>query len=140
MMGNTTGMSGSASDQVLGPIAGSSDMSMSTQANAVNVPRTGAEPKPLENMKNNLGIMQKFTNLLGKTPEEREKNAKIFAALVKDLGNVGKSLTDSTLMQRMMSEQMGGIQPMGEGGPGGMPAAIPRSDFSNPIVPQGGFR
>jgi hypothetical protein len=140
MMGNTTGTSGSVSDQVMGPIAGSSDQSMSTQATPVNVPRTGAEPDPTKNLKDNLGLMQKFTNLLGKTPEEREKNSKIFAALVKDLGNVGKSITDSTLMQRMMSEQSGGMAMLDQGGQGGMPAAIPRTDYGPGIMPSGGFK
>lgn len=96
--------------------------------------------RPTEALKENLSTMQKFTNLLGKDPKEREKNAKIFAALVKDLGNVGAGLAQSTLMQRMMEEQMNSpvYLPGGQasGGVGALPTTF--ANTSQPIP--GGYR
>jgi hypothetical protein len=69
-----------------------------------------------------------MASFLGDTQEERENNAKKFAALVKDIGNVGKDVADSTLMQRMMKEQMGGPAYISEGAsPSGGVSAIPRT-------------
>lgn len=78
-----------------------------------------------------LGGLKKMTNFasfLGDTPEERADNAKKFAALVKDVGNTVKDVGDSTLMQRMMKEQMGGPSYVSEGqSPSGGVSAIPRT-------------
>lgn len=72
--------------------------------------------------------MQNFASFLGDTPEERADNAKKFAAMVKDVGNLGKDISDSTLMQRMMKEQMGGPSYIGEpSSPSGGVSAIPRT-------------
>jgi hypothetical protein len=72
--------------------------------------------------------MTDFASFLGDTPEERADNAKKFAALVKDVGNTVKDVGDSTLMQRMMKEQMGGAQFIGEGqSPSGGISPIPRT-------------
>lgn len=72
--------------------------------------------------------MQDFASFLGDTPEERENNAKKFAALVKDIGNMGQSVSDSTLMQRMMKHAGGGPTAIMEGqGPSGGISAIPRT-------------
>jgi hypothetical protein len=69
-----------------------------------------------------------FASFLGDSPEERADNAKKFAALVKDVGNTVSDVSDSTLMQRMMKEQMGGPSYIGEGGsPSGGVSAIPRT-------------
>lgn len=50
--------------------------------------------------------IQDFTQFLGDDPKERELNAKKFAAIVKDVGNVASNVKDSTLMRRMMELQM----------------------------------
>jgi|SRR5215467_4148474 len=72
--------------------------------------------------------MQNFASFLGDTPEERANNAKKFAAMVKDIGNLGTSISDSTLMQRMMKEQMKGPMAITEGqNPSGGVGAIPRT-------------
>lgn len=72
--------------------------------------------------------MQNFASFLGDTPEERADNAKKFAAMVKDVGNLGKDISDSTLMQRMMKEQMAGPSYISEGqNPSGGVSAIPRT-------------
>jgi hypothetical protein len=79
-------------------------------------------------LQQNLSLMQRFANLLGATPEERTKNAKQFAAMVKDVGSMGASMQQGTLMKRMMKEQMRmPMAVMGGGGPAGGVAAIPRS-------------
>lgn len=79
-------------------------------------------------LQKNLSIMQRMANLLGDTPEERTKNAKQFAAMVKDVGSMGASMQQGTLMKRMMKEQMRmPMAVMGGGGPTGGVAAIPRS-------------
>lgn len=91
-----------------------------------------------------LSKMQKFAEFLGSTPEEREKNAKAFAAMVKDIGNIGRTMSESSLMQRMMSEQMGGAAYIGEGtSPSGGIAAIPRTfdpSQAQGIMAQLGFK
>jgi hypothetical protein len=67
-----------------------------------------------------------FASFLGDSQDERENNAKKFAALVKDIGNMGKDMADSTLMQRLMKESMSGPAYMSEGqAPSGGIAAIP---------------
>jgi len=79
-------------------------------------------------MKAGFDKMQGFASFLGDDPKEREINAKKFAALVKDVGNIGKDVSDSTLMQRMMKEGMSGPQYISEGqGPSGGVSAIPRT-------------
>jgi len=75
-----------------------------------------------------LDKVKSFTDFLGDTPEEREKNAQRFAALVKDVGNMGKNISESTLMQRMMKESM--KRPMaalGGGEPAGGVSPIPKT-------------
>src|SRR5262245_22756011 len=104
------------------------------------VDKTTGAPAKLEPLKENLSTMQKFTNLLGKDPKEREKNAKIFAALVKDLGNVGAGLAQSTLMQRMMEEQMNSPTYIPGGQASGGVGALPTT-FANTSQPiPGGYR
>jgi len=72
--------------------------------------------------------MTDFASFLGDTPEERADNAKKFAALVKDVGNTVKDVGDSTIMQRMMKESMGGPSYISEGqSPSGGISAIPRT-------------
>jgi len=105
-------------------------------------PSQGTAVNPGENLKQNLGFMQKFANLLGKDPDERAKNAKVFAAMVKDLGNVGKAMSDSTLMQRMMSEQMNAPQMLEGGGAAPNVGAIAPSaggGINTPVMATGGF-
>src|SRR4029077_8203569 len=81
-----------------------------------------------QNMQDNTGLLSKVSNLFGKDQKEREKNAKAFAALVKDVGDATKTLGSSTLMQRMMTEQMRApMAIVGGGGASGGVAAIPRS-------------
>jgi hypothetical protein len=75
-----------------------------------------------------LDKIQGFSSFLGDTQEERENNAKKFAALVKDIGNVGTDVMESTLMQRMMKEGSGGPSYISEGqSPSGGVSAIPRT-------------
>jgi hypothetical protein len=88
--------------------------------------------------------MQRFAGFLGDDPDEREKNAKAFAALAKDIGGIGRTMSESSIMQRMMKEQMGGSATMIPGGsPAGGIAAIPRTfdpgQASN-IMSQLGFK
>jgi len=89
--------------------------------------------------------MADFSSFLGDDPEEREQNAKAFAALVKDVGASVNDMTESTLMQRMMKEAMGG----GGGhlssgtGPSGGVAAIPKTfdpSLASHIVNQMGYK
>jgi len=80
--------------------------------------------------------MQGFSQFLGDTPEERVTNAKAFAAMVKDVGSLGKTMSDSTLMQRMLKDSTRGITSIGGGeGPSGGIAAIPKT--FDPTMAQG---
>lgn len=85
-----------------------------------------------------------FAGFLGDTPEEREKNAKQFAALVKDVGGAVNDMGDSTLMQRMMKASMSGPQYLNDGSsPSGGVAAIPRTfdpSLASHIVNQMGYK
>jgi hypothetical protein len=92
----------------------------------------------------NLSLTQRFAEMLGKTPEERERNAKAFAALTKDISGITRTMSESSLMQRMMQEQMGGAGELIPGAsPSGGIAAIPRTfdpgQASN-IMSQLGFK
>jgi len=98
------------------------------------------QPVPLDSLKENMGLMQKFSNLLGDTPEERAQNAKVFSALVKDVGNIGKTVADSTLMQRMMKSQMGGPSVVTSGSASGGVGGIQPSNAGAPIMNSLGFR
>jgi hypothetical protein len=74
------------------------------------------------------GTLNSFASILGKTPEEREANAKAFAALTKDVGNAVKDMSESTLMQRMMEHSMSGPSYLDTGtSPSGGVAAIPKT-------------
>jgi hypothetical protein len=92
----------------------------------------------------NLMKMQDFSSFLGDTTEEREKNAAKFAAMVKDVGNVGRSMADSTLMQRMMTHSMGGTGTIVDSGGGGQSISpVPRTfdpAAAGNIVNQLGFK
>jgi hypothetical protein len=93
---------------------------------------------------NNVGFLQRVGKFFGDTQEEREKNAKAFAALTKDLGGIGRTMSESSLMQRMMKEQMAGEATMIPGGsPAGGIAAIPRTfdpGTAQGIMSQLGFK
>jgi hypothetical protein len=82
-------------------------------------------PEAMANMSGNLQSAWSFANLLGSNPDERTKNARAFASMVQQLGKMGKDVSESTLLQRMMK---GRIRPIAEltsgqqsGGTGPMP-------------------
>ena len=87
--------------------------------------------------------MSSFAIKLGDTPEEREKNAKAFAAAVKDIGSLTANLSESTLMQSMM-KNMGGPAYLDTGAsPSGGVAAIPKTfdpSLASHIVNQMGYK
>jgi len=97
-----------------------------------------------------MGILGGFKKLndmasfMGDTPEEREKNSKAFAALVKDVGSSVTDISESTLMQRMMKESMGGPAYLDSGAsPSGGVAAIPKTfdpSLASHIVNQMGYK
>jgi hypothetical protein len=105
-----------------GPAPGDLDVQLPTNA------ATGTGEAPTAPIHENLSIMQRFANLLGKDPKERAENAKVFAAMVKDVGSLGANMQQSTLMKRMMTEQMRApLAIMGGGQASGGVGAIPRS-------------
>ena len=86
--------------------------------------------------------MKGIQNMLGKTPEERERNAKALAAGVKDINSLVGSISETTLLQRMMEAQGSGLGFV-SGNPGSAVAEIPRSftpASASPIVSQLGFK
>jgi hypothetical protein len=56
------------------------------------------------------------------------------------VGNIGKTVADSTLMQRMMKEQMGGPSVITGGSASGGVGAIPQSNVGGPVMSSLGFR
>jgi|SRR5215468_4082987 len=91
------------------------------------------------NMKANMGFMSKLMGLLGDTQEEREKNAEALSAMVQDIGSMGKTASESSLMRRMMTHQMRPLAVLSEGNPAGGVAAIP-NEIMAPVMAQMGFR
>lgn len=91
-----------------------------------------------------LDTMRSFAMKLGKTPEEREKNAKAFAALVKDVGSMASTMSESSLMQRMMEHSMSGPTFLDTGtAPSGGVASIPKTfdpSVASHIVNQMGYK
>jgi hypothetical protein len=83
--------------------------------------------------------MKGIQNILGHTPEERETNAKALAASVKDINGLVSSMSESTLMQRMMEAQGHGLGFM-EGSPGAPVSPIERTPLGGPVMSQLGFR
>lgn len=136
MLGGAAGLGGAAAGAAgaagaggaAGAPAGEPSFAYDTSSGAY-IRSEGPPPAdPAAAVKGNMGIMQKFAGMLGDTPEERAKNATKFAALVKDVGSIGRTLQDSTLMQRMMKEQMSGGGTIIPGAsPSGGVASIPRS-------------
>ena len=88
-------------------------------------------------------VMRGMQNMLGKTPEERETNAKALSAAVRDINGLVGTMSETTLLQRMMEAQGSGMGFV-EGSPGSAAGAeIPRSftpSSASPIVSQLGFR
>ena len=86
--------------------------------------------------------MTGIQNMLGKTPEEREKNAKALAAGVKDINGLVGTISETTLLQRMMEAQGAGLGFV-SGSPGASVGDIPRSftpASASPIMSQLGFK
>jgi len=76
----------------------------------------------------NLAKLKDTMSLFGSTPEEREKNAKAFAAMVKDVGSLGQNLQSSTLLQRLFRHGLKApIADIGGGQPTAGVSPIPRS-------------
>jgi hypothetical protein len=88
------------------------------------------------------GMMNSMANMLGKTKEERTTNAKALAAVVKDLGSLATTASETTLLQRMMEAQGSGIGFVSAPGSGPGIGDVPRS-FSPaaaaPVMSQVGF-
>ena len=83
---------------------------------------------------------QDFSQILGDTPEERSDNAKRFAALVKDIGNVGKDLQESTLMERMMKAGTKPFATIPGGSASGGVTGMSEPRLSPAIMSQLGFK
>jgi hypothetical protein len=105
---------------------GAGDMS---GAQALNSPDATA------NMMGGAKGLFNIASMFGDTPEERSKNIRAFSGMVDQLGKFGKSVQDSTILQRMMKgrirdigvissgQQSGGVGPIPEYG-GGVAAPI----------------
>jgi len=119
-----------------------SDVAMGGAIPAVADPSISAaagEHPGATNMKANMGFMSKLMGLLGDTQEEREKNAEALSAMVQDIGSMGKTASESSLMRRMMTHQMRPLAVLSEGNPAGGVAAIP-NEIMAPVMAQMGFR
>jgi len=112
-----------------------------------NIPMGGFGASPsmtdIENMYGGMSHMQDMAMQFGDTPEERTANARAFATLVDQLGKMGKTISDSTILQRMMK---GRIRPIAQlssgqqaGGVGAMPSTLPPG-VAQSVMSQMGYK
>jgi len=107
------------------------------------MPATGTPPSGIiGGLSSVLGKIKNFTDFLGDTPEEKERNAQKFAALAKDINNTMKDVNESTLMQRLMKEASRRditVGPQGISGGFAMPKTLD-SGIAQAVMSQLGFR
>ena len=86
-------------------------------------------------------IFSGIQNMLGSTPDEREKNAKALAGGVKDINSLVDNISQTTLLRRMMEAQSRGVgfaDPNAARGVG--IEGFTRTPLGGPIMSQLGFR
>jgi hypothetical protein len=103
----------------------------------------GMDPTAMNNLSSNMQNMQGMASFLGDTPEERTKNARAFADMVQQLGKMGSTVAQSTIMQRMMKHQIRPIAELNTGQQSGGVSSIPSgmsADDTSPIMSRMGYK